>query len=63
MLRSDRGFRAFHEGRSDALPEFYRWIYERALGVYAELVSRRKRIPILEPAASHSGRVHRGLGD
>lgn len=48
MLRSDREFRTFHEGRSQVLPEFYHRMYERMLGSYAELISRKDRIPNLE---------------
>jgi radical SAM superfamily enzyme YgiQ (UPF0313 family) len=48
MLRSDREFRTFHEGRSQLLPEFYHRMYERTLGTYAELMSRRDRMPNLE---------------
>jgi hypothetical protein len=50
MLRSDREFRTFHEGRSQVLPEFYHRMYERRLGPYAELMSRRDRVPNLEHA-------------
>ena len=48
MLRSDPGFRAFHEGRSEVLPDFYFKEYERMLGPYAELLSRADRTPSLE---------------
>jgi hypothetical protein len=52
LLASDAQFRAFHEGRSYTLPEFYHWRFEQRLGVYAELVSRGERIPVLgEPVA------------
>ncbi len=47
MLRSDREFRAFHEGRSPVLPAFYHQMYERMLGAYAELISRRDLVPDL----------------
>jgi radical SAM superfamily enzyme YgiQ (UPF0313 family) len=50
MLRSDREFRTFHEGRSPVLPEFYHRMYERRLGTYAELMPRRDRMPNLEHA-------------
>jgi hypothetical protein len=50
MLRSDPGFLAFHEGRSDTLPEFYRHTGERMLGRYAELLSPADRTPDLSPA-------------
>jgi hypothetical protein len=45
MLRSDRAFLAFHEGRTTDLPEFYHRMYERMLGPYAELMSRADRTP------------------
>jgi hypothetical protein len=47
-LRSDAELRTFHEGKSQALPEFYHRIYERMLGPYAELVSRQDRLPMLD---------------
>ena len=65
MLRSDREFRTFHEGRSPVLPEFYHRIYERTLGTYAELMSRRDRMPNLEhavPAMSGTAHSDRVLG-
>lgn len=48
LLRSDTKFRAFHEGRTSTLPEFYHRAYERGLHRYAGLVSRTERIPTLE---------------
>ena len=48
MLASDAGFRAFHEGRSDDLPEFYRRLLNRRLGQYAELLSDEDLHPVLE---------------
>ena len=53
MLRTDPVFRAFHEGRAEALPEFYHAEYERMLGPYAPLLSRADRRPDLTqiPAA------------
>jgi radical SAM superfamily enzyme YgiQ (UPF0313 family) len=51
LLQSDAAFRWFHEGRSDALPEFYHHLFERRLGRYAELLPREARRPILEPPA------------
>ena len=50
MLRTDSQFRAFHEGRSDVLPEFYHQTYERMLKQYAELLGRADRVPVLEHA-------------
>lgn len=49
MLRSDPGFRAFHEGRSATLPEFYRHRYDRMLGRYSGLLSAADRVPDLDP--------------
>jgi hypothetical protein len=50
MLRSDREFLAFHEGRTPTLPEFYRRAGDRMLGRYAELLSTADRTPDLSPA-------------
>jgi len=47
MLRSDARFRAFHEGRSPVLPDYYQHQNERLLGRYAELLSRADRVPNL----------------
>lgn len=47
MLRSNPQFRAFHEGQSEVLPEFYHKEYERKLGPYAELLSQADRAPNL----------------
>jgi radical SAM superfamily enzyme YgiQ (UPF0313 family) len=46
LLESDSTFRAFHEGRSAKLPEFYHHRFEARLGPYAELISRSDRIPL-----------------
>jgi hypothetical protein len=51
MLRTDLRFRAFHEGRSAALPDYYRRVYERKLGDYAALLSPAERTPVLESSA------------
>jgi radical SAM superfamily enzyme YgiQ (UPF0313 family) len=57
-LRSDMQFRAFHEGRSHTLPEFYHQALERRLGRYASLLPRGARVPVLErPRARHEARV------
>jgi len=48
LLRSDARFRAFHEGRTPELPEYYHRQYENILGQYAPLVSRADRVPNLE---------------
>lgn len=53
MLASDARFRAFHEGRSDELPEFYHHLLERRLGRYAELLSHEDRRPVLEEPVLH----------
>ncbi len=42
-------FRAFHEGRSDKLPAFYRRRYTASLGRYSELISEAEMRPVLEP--------------
>jgi radical SAM superfamily enzyme YgiQ (UPF0313 family) len=49
QLWTDAHFRAFHEGRSSRLPEFYQRQYEQMLGQYAPLLSRADRIPLLAP--------------
>jgi hypothetical protein len=49
MLRSDTQLRAFHEGRSAALPEFYRHRYEKMLGRYSAVLSPADRVPNLDP--------------
>ena len=48
-LTSDRQFRAYHEGESTELPDFYHQEYERSLGPYASLMSRADRTPELAP--------------
>lgn len=45
LLVGDPQFRAFHQGRSKRLPEFYHSRFEQRLGRYAELLARRERIP------------------
>ena len=47
LMKTDRQFRAFHEGESLDLPEFYHRQYERLLGPYAPLLSREDRHPVL----------------
>lgn len=51
MLRSDPSFRAFHEGRSPALPAFYVEQYTKMLGPYAGLLSAAERTPDLGQVA------------
>lgn len=47
MLCSDSQFRAFHDGRSACLPEFYHKEYERMLGPYASWLTEADRVPDL----------------
>ena len=47
LLNTNNQFRAFHEHETDVLPEFYHRLYERSLGPYAALISRKERKPIL----------------
>lgn len=54
-LEKDTGFRAFHEGDSRVLPEFYHQRYEQKLGPYAGLISRAERTPELEGTATRRG--------
>jgi hypothetical protein len=54
MLASDAQFRAFHEGRSRALPTFYANLFERRLGRLAELLPPETRYPILEPPTARN---------
>ncbi len=51
LLRTDLKFRAFHEGRSSTLPDYYRWVYEKKLGNYAGLLSSTERTPVLGQVA------------
>ena len=53
VMKTDRDFRAFHEGRSKALPEYYHRKFEAALGPYAELLSREDRQPLLPSRSAH----------
>ena len=47
-FRKDEEFRNFHEGRTSKLPAYYRHLYTKRLGRYAELISERDMIPELE---------------
>jgi hypothetical protein len=47
LLRTDRAFRAFHEGESPVLPEYYHRKYEALLGPYKGLISREERYPVM----------------
>ena len=51
-FRKDEEFRSFHEGRTSKLPTFYRHLYAKRLGRYAELISERDMIPELEVLAA-----------
>ncbi len=46
LMNTDRQFRAFHEGESQTLPEFYHRQFELLLGPYATLLSREDRHPV-----------------
>jgi hypothetical protein len=48
LLETDQKFLAFHERRSNELPEFYHHRYNQRLGRYAELVPRSVRTPVPE---------------
>jgi len=50
-LREDEEFRSFHEGRTTRLPTFYRGLYAKRLGRYAELISETDMTPALEASA------------
>jgi hypothetical protein len=51
MLGRDAHFGAFHDGRSNSLPDFYTQLFEERLGRYAELMPPEARRPIVEPPA------------
>ena len=52
QLRGDRQLRAFHEGASLTLPAYYRYLYRKQLGTYAELMSEADMTPELAETAS-----------
>jgi radical SAM superfamily enzyme YgiQ (UPF0313 family) len=52
MLATDRQFRAFHQGETETLPEFYHWDLQRRLGPYARLLDRAERTPVFAPPAT-----------
>ena len=60
-LKNDEEVRTFHEGRSRNLPAFYRRIYKKRLGRYAELISEAEMTPATEtpcqPAAKPAPRA------
>ena len=49
LLKTDSKFRAFHDGQSNRLPEYYRWLYKKKLGRYAELITEAEMTPEIEP--------------
>jgi hypothetical protein len=55
LLRSDARFRAFHERRSDDLPDFYRERLRDLLGPYAEVLTAEDSVPLLPAAAADEG--------
>jgi hypothetical protein len=55
MLVKDEELRAFHEGRSNRLPEFYHQYFEKRLGPFAGLISRSDRIPVFSAEAQDNG--------
>ncbi|MEN8175563.1 MAG: radical SAM protein [Pseudomonadota bacterium] len=66
LLKNDRQFRAFHEGRDRRLPGLYQHRLRNWLGSYAELLSNEDLVPILtadssnQAAAMHVGSVISG---
>ncbi|MCB1499252.1 MAG: hypothetical protein KDK07_05605 [Bauldia sp.] len=54
LLVTDRAFLAFHEGRTNTLPEYYAHNYRRRLGRFAELLPPSASTPILEQPATTS---------
>ena len=59
LLKEDHHFRAFHEGETDVLPEYYHRRYDTLLGPYKDLVSREERIPLLDVTDSASVELKR----
>jgi len=59
LLKTDRQFRAFHDGESQTLPEFYHREYDRLLGPYATLMSREDRQPVHNPMQGASPHARR----
>lgn len=46
QMKTDPQFRAFHEGESQTLPQFYRRLQDDLLGPYAALLSEEDRRPV-----------------
>jgi len=55
-LREDGEFRSFHEGRTTTLPGYYRYLYAKKLGRFAELISEVDMTPELEASAKQPTR-------
>jgi hypothetical protein len=51
-FQEDEEFRRFHEGATPKLPTYYRCLYVKRLGRYAELVSEADMTPELEARAA-----------
>jgi hypothetical protein len=51
-FRDDEEFRNFHEGRTAKLPTYYRQLYTKRLGRYAELISEAEMTPELEASTA-----------
>jgi hypothetical protein len=49
-LAESSELRAFHDARSDTLPDFYHRLMEKMLGRYTELLSRKDWTPLHAPA-------------
>jgi len=52
LLASDPSMLAFHEGRSTAVPAWYRREHARRLGRYAELLTDADITPVMEPPST-----------
>jgi radical SAM superfamily enzyme YgiQ (UPF0313 family) len=52
LLIEDRAFRAFHEGRSTRLPDYYRWRFRERLGAFADQLSLEDLAPQPEASAT-----------
>lgn len=60
LLRTDRSFRAFHEGQSRELPPFYQQRFREILGPYAELLYEESTIPVLPLPADAEVQIDSG---
>lgn len=52
LLAEEPAFRAFHEGRSARLPDYYRWQFRERLGAFADLLSWEDLVPRLDATAA-----------